>query len=159
MTMASSTAMAMATATSSSDMNMATSTTDMTMTTMMGMNEMAMTFFTSTSTPLYSMSWTPSSAGKYAGTCIFLIAFGTIFRALLAVRINFLEVLAVIKYGRKEGVVYPFSDEGKMSPRPWRANEAVILAAMDVALAGSSYLLLVEGVELKLEQIADFVTG
>lgn len=151
--------MAMATATSSSDMNMATSTTDMTMTTMMGMNEMAMTFFTSTATPLYSMSWAPSSAGKYAGTCIFLIAFGTIFRALLAVRINFLEVLAVIKYGRKEGVVYPFSDEGKMAPRPWRANEAVMLAAMDVVLAASSYLLLVECVQLKPKQLADLVIG
>ena len=40
------------------------------------------TLFSSTSTPLYSISWTPSSTGKYAGTCIFLIVLAFLFRAL-----------------------------------------------------------------------------
>jgi hypothetical protein len=97
-----------------------------------------MTFFTSTSTPLYSASWTPTSAGQYAGTCIFLIAFATIFRALLAVRINFFEVLAVVKSRHSRETRYV--DEKKRI-RPWRANEAVYLGIMDVVLAGIGYLL------------------
>jgi hypothetical protein len=110
---------------------------------MMGMDSMAMTFFTSTSTPLYSSDWTPNSAGEYAGTCIFLIAFAAIFRALLAARINFFEVLAVVKHRRGEGLIYPYATDAKPTSRvrPWRINEAVMLASMDVALAGLGYLL------------------
>lgn len=85
------------------------------------------------------MAWTPTSIGQYAGTCIFLIAFTTIFRALLAVRVNLFEVLAVVK-GRRGGE-YPYAVECKATSRPWRVNEAVLLASMDVVLAGISYLL------------------
>ncbi|ETN44397.1 uncharacterized protein HMPREF1541_10577, partial [Cyphellophora europaea CBS 101466] len=53
---------------------------------LMGMSSMAMVFFTSIHTPLYSSAWTPSNAGQYAGTCIFLITLAAIFRALLAIR-------------------------------------------------------------------------
>jgi Ctr copper transporter family len=42
-----------------------------------------MVFFTSTSTPLYSLSWTPTSTGQYAGSCIFLIVLAVVFRSLL----------------------------------------------------------------------------
>jgi len=60
----------------------------------MGSNSMAsvsasamrMVFFTSTSTPLFSTLWTPDSTPAYAGTCIFLIILGAIFRGLLAYR-------------------------------------------------------------------------
>ena len=41
-------------------------------------------FQISTSTPLYSTAWTPTSTGSYAGTCIFLILFAVLFRGLLA---------------------------------------------------------------------------
>jgi len=47
---------------------------------------MAMTFYTSTSTPLFSTLWTPASTGSYAGTCIFLIVLAVLFRGLLAVK-------------------------------------------------------------------------
>lgn len=47
---------------------------------------MQMTFFTATSTPLYSNAWTPSSTGAYAGTCIFLILLALLFRFLLSVK-------------------------------------------------------------------------
>lgn len=77
--------------------------------------------------------------GQYAGTCIFLIAFTTIFRALLAVRVNLFEVLAVVKVRR--GGEYPYAVECKATSRPWRVNEAVLLASMDVVLAGIGYLL------------------
>ncbi|KAF2465901.1 Ctr copper transporter-like protein [Lindgomyces ingoldianus] len=41
---------------------------------------MSMGFFSATNTPLYSTSWTPSSAGAYAGTCIFLIILAILYR-------------------------------------------------------------------------------
>jgi copper transporter 1 len=55
---------------------------------------MAMGFFTSTNTPLYSASWTPSSAGAYAGTCIFLIILSILFRAIFTAK-AYLELKAV----------------------------------------------------------------
>ncbi len=45
---------------------------------------MAVVFQTDQATPLYSMAWTPASAGGYAGTCIFLILLAMLFRGLLA---------------------------------------------------------------------------
>lgn len=49
-------------------------------------SHMIMTFFSSTTTPLYSLGWTPSSTGSYAGTCIFLIILAVVFRILLAAK-------------------------------------------------------------------------
>jgi hypothetical protein len=62
---------------------------------------------------------------------------------LLAVRINFFEVLAVVKHRRSGGLINPYAADAKAKSRPWRVNEAVMLASMDVALAGIGYLLLV----------------
>jgi hypothetical protein len=47
---------------------------------------MVMVFTTSHRTPLYSNSWTPESAGAYAGTCIFLLLLAMILRSLFAVK-------------------------------------------------------------------------
>lgn len=47
---------------------------------------MQMSFFTATNTPLYSEGWTPSSAGAYAGTCIFLILLAILLRVVLTAR-------------------------------------------------------------------------
>jgi copper transporter 1 len=55
---------------------------------------MAMGFITSTNTPLYSASWTPSSAGAYAGTCIFLIILSILLRAIFTAK-AYLEHKAV----------------------------------------------------------------
>jgi copper transporter 1 len=135
--------MSMPPTTTMAGMPMSTSTDGSSgITTMMGMNEMAMTFFTSTSTPLFSNSWTPASTGQYAGTCIALIVLATTFRALLAVRLNIIEILAAIER-RHSGVGdYPYIAGLKpTAQRPWRAKEAVMLASMDVVLAGVGYLL------------------
>lgn len=43
-------------------------------------------FVDSQTTPLYSTEWTPSSAGAYAGTCIFLIVLATTSRCLFALK-------------------------------------------------------------------------
>ncbi|ETN40009.1 uncharacterized protein HMPREF1541_04284 [Cyphellophora europaea CBS 101466] len=50
------------------------------------MGGMAMFFTTSSHTPLYSESWTPSSTGAYAGTCIFLILLAITLRSLFAAK-------------------------------------------------------------------------
>ena len=41
-------------------------------------------FQISSSTPLYSTTWTPASTGSYVGTCIFLIVLAALFRGLIA---------------------------------------------------------------------------
>ena len=48
------------------------------------MTSMVMVFTTGISTPLYSMSWKPTSTGAYAGMCVFLVVLAVIFRGLLA---------------------------------------------------------------------------
>lgn len=55
---------------------------------------MAMAFFTATDTPLYSQSWTPASAGAYAGTCIFLIILAITLRALFTAK-SYLDAKAL----------------------------------------------------------------
>lgn len=127
-----------------SGMSMASSTGSsmpMSSSSMMGMDSMAMVFFTSSSTPLYSWAWTPDTTGQYAGTCIFLIAFAAIFRALLAVRVRFYDFLALAKHRQYGGVSSQPLTDAKPISRPWRANEAVMIAMVDVILAGLSYLL------------------
>ncbi|KAI1493318.1 Ctr copper transporter family-domain-containing protein [Biscogniauxia mediterranea] len=49
----------------------------------MSMNMMAV-FQNTMATPLYSEAWTPTTAGAYAGTVIFLIVLGVVMRVLLA---------------------------------------------------------------------------
>jgi len=47
---------------------------------------MDMVYTNSHTTPLFSNSWTPTSAGGYAGTCIFLILLGMTLRILFAAK-------------------------------------------------------------------------
>jgi copper transporter 1 len=110
---------------------------------MMDMSQMMMAFFTSTETPLYSKDWTPSGAGQYAGTCIFLIVLAFIFRGLLALRMR-LPVL----WDRRTSVDYQKDAEdlecgaaGDRAKEPWRVNKALARAILDTILAGVSYLL------------------
>lgn len=111
---------------------------------MMTMDSMATTFFTGTNTALFSSSWIPQTTGQYAGTCIFLIAFATIFRALLAIRVNFPQVVDAIERRHRHGRIPSHLADSKTTIRPWRANEAVKLAFMDLILAGVGYLLLMQ---------------
>ena len=50
------------------------------------MAHMEMAFTNSHTTPLYSDSWTPTSEGGYAGTCIFLVLLGMTLRSLFAAK-------------------------------------------------------------------------
>lgn len=45
-----------------------------------------MVFTNAHDTPLWSASWTPSSSGSYAGTCIFLIVLAIVDRSLIALK-------------------------------------------------------------------------
>lgn len=132
-------------------MTMATTATAMgatpmpssTSTSMMGADSMAMTFFVSTSTPLWSKTFTPHNTGEYVGICIFLIALGIMFRLLLAIRVNLFDILAAVKQDRYKGLIASRVREDKAATivRPWRADEAVMVATLDVVVAGVSYLL------------------
>ncbi|KAL6694406.1 Ctr copper transporter [Trichoderma pleuroticola] len=119
----------------------------------------AMTFFTATNTPLFSSSWTPKSTGQYAGTCIFLIAFTTIFRALLAIRVNFPQVVDAIERRRRGGRIPSHVADSKSTIHPWRANEAVKLAFMDLILAGVSYLLMLAVMTMNLGYFLSVLAG
>lgn len=123
--------MAMPSSTGSMDMSSSTE--------MMGMDAMAMTFFTSTTTPLFSPSWVPQSAGQYAGTCIFLIALAAIFRMLLALRPVLLRTLESSRSFYK-GDAFNVQSAPPVV-RKWRAKQAVWIASMDVLLTGLAYLL------------------
>lgn len=127
-----------ATATDTTSMASSTSTAS---STMMGADSTAMTFIVSTSTPLWSKSFTPYNTGEYGGICIFLIALGTMFRMLLAIRVNFFGILVAVRQNRYKGLIATPVGEDKATTRPWRADEAVMMATLDVVVAGVSYLL------------------
>lgn len=130
---------------------------------------MAMVFFTSTTTPLYSPAWTPSTTGQYAGTCIFLIILSTAFRALLALKHWAEAALWSVPPARRSrallaasaGGVGGETDEEKFAAakggadassravaqgsrgyaRAWRINVDGSRALLDVVIVGASYLL------------------
>ncbi|OQN96856.1 hypothetical protein B0A48_17410 [Cryoendolithus antarcticus] len=138
-TATSSMAMASSTASAGHDMSGMASTSSM-----MGMSDMTMTFFSSNTTPLYSMTWTPANMGQYAGTCLFLIAFALVFRVLIALRCNFTPLW--VQWTRHETPMGAYRvDENllKGARRPWRVNEAAARATLDTMLAGVSYLLMI----------------
>ncbi|EFQ90554.1 hypothetical protein PTT_12811 [Pyrenophora teres f. teres 0-1] len=59
-----------------------------------GAGGMAMAFFQSSTTSLWSKAWTPTNAGQYAGTCIFLIFLAVALRAIFTAK-TLLEARAV----------------------------------------------------------------
>lgn len=136
--------MSMSPSSTMSGMSMSSPTSSMSMSSdpsTMSMADMTMTFFTSATTPLYSMDWTPHTTGQYAGTCIFLIAFASLFRALVAIRVHFWPLLAEYDKRRFGGVDYDSFRASPSTTRPWRARDAVWVASLDVIIAGAGYLL------------------
>jgi hypothetical protein len=108
---------------------------------MMGMDSMEMVFFASKSTPLWSSHFTPHNVGQYAGICVFLVTFATVFRLLVAFRVNVFMIFDAAERRQYGGLMQAYASESKSTVRPWRAREAVMTAALDVLLAGVSYLL------------------
>lgn len=147
-----------------------TETVDTGATEMMGMESMHMTFFSNTSTSLYSTTWTPRTVGEYAATCIFLIILAMIFRGLLAAKAwkesEWLDAefkrryVAVVGKGPQSERISSDVDSKRMTlsengveedvmvvgrrtggVRPWRLSVDPIRAAMDTVVAGVGYLL------------------
>ncbi|KFY08807.1 hypothetical protein V492_05885 [Pseudogymnoascus sp. VKM F-4246] len=146
--------MPMATPTDGSSMSMPTSSSDT-----MAMGGMPMVFFTSTTTSLWSSTFTPSTTGQYAGICIFLIAFAIIFRFLIAFRVNFFDIMAAAEQRRNGGLLHPYATEAKSAVRPWRAREAVMMGFMDVTIAGVSYLLMLAVMTLNVGYFLSILAG
>lgn len=132
---------------------------------------MSMTFFTSTTTSLYSAMWSPTNTGQYAGTCIFLILLATVFRGLLALRawkeaawvdaeFNRRYVTVAGKLPKVQRIASDsdskrmiLTENGveedvvvvkkrSMGVRPWRITTDPIRACMDTCIAGVAYLLM-----------------
>ncbi|KAL5119020.1 hypothetical protein ACEQ8H_003149 [Pleosporales sp. CAS-2024a] len=78
-------------------------------------------FFTSTKTPLYSTAWTPSTAGQYAGTCIFLILLAIALRAIFTLK-AFVEIKAVEGALKRRYVVV--AGEKTISERAWSDSDS-----------------------------------
>jgi hypothetical protein len=139
-------------------------------TTVTSMSMLSMGFFTSTTTPLYSATWSPTSTGQYAGTCIFLVILATIFRGLLAMKAwketawldaEFTRRYVTVagKLSKSERIASDsdskrmiLTENGveedvmvvkkrSMGIRPWRITTDPLRAAMDTVIAGVGYLL------------------
>jgi hypothetical protein len=139
-------------------------------TTAMSNSMMSMTFFTSTTTDLYSTMWSPTSTGRYAGTCIFLIILAAIFRGLWAMKawresawldaefnrryvtvagtLPKVERIALDSGSKRMTLTENGVEEDvivvekrSMSNRPWRITTDPVRAVIDTILAGIGYLL------------------
>lgn len=93
----------------------------------------------------------PTTLGQYAGTCIFLIALATIFRAFLALRVHIYPLLNALEKRRNGGLEYEPYQHGKSNKYPWRAREAVLIGLIDVTIAGLAYLLYVHDLTAEMD--------
>ena len=93
---------------------------------------MEMVFVNSQSTPLFSKSWTPSTTGQYAGTCIFLILLAITARGLLAAK-HVLELRWAAKARNRRYVVVAgrASETGRIESDP-DAKEGSLVTAQGV---------------------------
>lgn len=117
--------------------------------------EMAMVFFQSVTTPLYSTAWTPQGEGSYAGTCIFLIVLALIHRILIALRSIVFDSNQALHRHRK--VVSSDSDDypgsrselesignqfrSQWNSHPFRVATETVRALLEVVIGGIGYLL------------------
>lgn len=129
----------------------------------MSMADMAMTFFTSSRTPLFSDDWTPKSPGQYVGTCIFIIALSIILRVLLAMRpilearmwsrtaaaaaaaslkgSEVLEEEGMLMDGQLGQALVVVGRDARRRWSGWRVGTAASRATCEMAIAGVGYLL------------------
>lgn len=111
--------------------------------------KMDVVFFNAIDTPLWSSSLVPRNVGQYVGLCIFLVAFATVFRLLVALRMNFYQLLGNSTHkGSQDHLLEAHStlDTGAngdsiAKKRKWKAKDAAIIGVVDVIIAGVSYLL------------------
>jgi hypothetical protein len=93
---------------------------------------MEIVFMNSHTTPLYSASWTPNSAGSYAGTCIFLIVLASILRGLIAGKSIVEQRWLAQARNRRYVVVKGKTTEAGRIDRDPDAKEASLITAQGV---------------------------
>lgn len=93
---------------------------------------MEMVFTNSHTTPLYSASWTPNSAGSYAGTCIFLVILASVLRALVAFKSIVEQRWLAQARNRRYVVVKGKTTEAGRIDRDPDAKEASLITAQGV---------------------------
>lgn len=150
------------------DMDMGTSTG--TNTTSDSAMMMSTSLFFSSTTPLYSTMWTPTTPGQFAGTCIFLVVLAITFRGLLAAKawkeaawinaeFNRRYVTVVDRASKAESIASDSNSEKMVlsangreenvmvvkrkssGARPWRISVDPVRAVIDTVIAGVGYLL------------------
>jgi Ctr copper transporter family len=104
---------------SSSTSSSSTSTSMSTMT-------MEMVFTNSHTTPLFSSSWTPSTSGQYAGTCIFLIVLGIIGRCLMAFKASMERRWLAIALDRRYVIVAGQKPESGLGNMDSDSNNGIV---------------------------------
>ncbi|PNY25342.1 Ctr copper transporter [Tolypocladium capitatum] len=154
----------------------------------MGAMMMTMVFRADTATPLYANSWTPSNAGAYAGTCIFLVILATVARLLLAAKTlqeaRWLDHDARRRYVVANGKV-PLAEHVASDPdakqmtlsengveetvfvvarkthvaRPWRFTVDPVRAAMDTVIVGVGYLLMLAVMTMNVGYFMSVLAG
>ncbi|XXG98036.1 hypothetical protein Hte_004353 [Hypoxylon texense] len=144
------------TMTSTSSMPSSTGDMDMDMSSMMMTSaDMAMVFFQSVTTPLYSSSWTPQGEGSYAGTCIFLIVLALLHRILVAIRSVVFDSASTLQRHPKavssDSDEYPGSNSelesagmrirSEWNSHPFRMVTETTRALLEVVIGGIGYLL------------------
>ncbi|KAM3074947.1 hypothetical protein ACMFMG_008353 [Clarireedia jacksonii] len=171
MTMTTSTTMSGMTMTSSSAISTSTGIDGMDMSsgssTVMTSREMAMVFFQSVTTPLYSTAWTPSGDGPYAGTCIFLIALATIHRILHAVKCAIIDTRLEgrsVPLGSQEGdpeVVKAAARQLKSEwhHHPFRVANETFRATFEVVISGIGYLLMLAVMTMNVGYFLSVLSG
>ncbi|KAI5846065.1 Ctr copper transporter family-domain-containing protein [Tricharina praecox] len=135
---------------------------------------MSMTFITSTTTPLFSTSWTPRTLGQYVGACIFLIVLAFVFRFVLAWKAVLEHRWARREVDRKPVVVLGDGDaggsedelpkeagegEGGWAGRPWRFGTELPRAAMAVLSTGLGYLLMLAVMTMNVGYFMSVLAG
>ncbi|KAL1980516.1 hypothetical protein VTN96DRAFT_4001 [Rasamsonia emersonii] len=166
------------------DMSSSSGMSDMPSSTMM-----TMVFTNSQNTPLYSSSWTPSSSGQYAGTCIFLIILAFIGRALVAFKAvmerRWLATALNRRYvavaGRSTEAAAidadPDSQKARLltangveesvkvvrrtsdGPQPWRFSVDLPRALLYLCIAGVSYLLMLAVMTMNVGYFCSVLAG